>query len=377
MAALDESLSHLDGTLTERVSVPLNILETDYTGIPGSQAVGNLYYRYLATAWVGPWGATIPWLLPPSSITNDSKVTLRLPQSRVRHFLCDASLFITGSVELPHPRIVSATLRLGPEKVIQHIDSEFACNIAFHYKHGGDIVTTDAKENSVTLSSPLFFEAPLKVLPLFVPNTPLPEIEYSLSTTGDNKDLIIRFLAVIVTSPGEADILPTPSSQHDTSPAVQYLPSFTTFSHTITESQVVSIAISTPPGKLARALYIRAFNTSCEDIPDAIASIDIVGPPPRSKSLIGDTPLPGSICRNKLKNQFLPPPSSSKVSIGDPLKLPYYVYPFAATPGGNVADYGVVLVPGTTLVVTLHPNSGATNIEACVETVERVEWKKL
>ncbi len=122
-------------------------------------------------------------------------------------------------------------------------------------------------------------------------------------------------------------------------------------------------------GQLARALYLRVGNSICSDIPNAIETIDVVGPPPRLRSIVG-MPLPGMVCRTHFKRRF------SKRAIST---LPYYVLHFTSTPSGHIADYGVALVEGTQVQVTLNPSAAVSCgdiVEVCVETFERVSWKR-
>lgn len=383
MATLEASLAKLDTMLTERIAVPMRLLAEDYIGVAGdhgSSAAADssnceTEFRLLATAWIGSWGSILPWILPPSSVSTTAPgkttVVLRLPQSRVRHFLTDASIHVKGGVAGSPPRISRAVLRLGTDKILQLLDSEFACNVSSVYKHG----RLESEEESGILATPLFFEMPLRVLPLFIPNTQLPEIEYEITTdpqlhlTAEN----ISFITEIVSSPGEAGIPPStapslPPPQSET--IVQHLPTLVTFrSSEIVEGGVVSVAVSTREGKLARALYIRVVSDICSDIADAIESIEVIGPPPRLRSLMG-MPLPGSVCRTHLKRRF------SKLPVG---RLPYYVLQFASMPSGHVADYGLVLVEGTKVQITLSSsvlNSTGLGVEVCVETFERVSWKR-
>lgn len=353
---MEQALNKLDVTLTERMAVPLHLLKDDYIGVAGSDGDPScqLDYRLMGTSWIAPWGSVVPWLLLPTT-HEDKTVILRLPQSRVRHFIGDASLYAVLANPEEKPRLTRAILRLGPDRVLQSFDSEFACRIAILFKHGRRIAEHTPHENSVKLSCPLFFSLPLQVLPLFIPNSPLPEIEYELSVPVKT----VQFITQFVSSPGETD---TPGETNKN--IVQHLPSLTTFRSSTIEDNKIKVEISMDAGKLVRALYIRIFSDTYEDIPDAIATLEVFGPPPRSPLLTG-MPIPGSLCRSHFKELF-----------GKP-EAPYYVYAFAVSPAGHNADYGVVLSAGSYVLLTLNSEVGeGITAEVCVETFERVVWKR-
>lgn len=382
---LTDSLSKLDSLLTERVAVPIKLLIDDYVGVAGSDGTASLdpscelNYRLLATAWISPWGSVVPWLIPASSVDKTPtgcKITLRLPQSKVRHFFSDAALYLKlGKGDLQSlPNITRATLRLGQDEILQSLDSNFACNISLIYKHDRleeDLVSHCPLEEAVTLRCPLFFDMPLRVLPLYVSNTSLPEIEYHISSEVEDA----QFIAEVVSSPGEADIqgsVAKNSTEIVVHPSgktvVQHLPCFETFKNVEAPSDCqVTVAISSKDGKLAKALYIKVSGGGVDDIPDAIKCFEIIGPPPRSLSLLGIS-VPGSIARTHFKARF-----SKTVPVN---KLPYYVYPFSVNPSGHTADYGVVLPAGTQLKITLNPKYCDLIVEVCVETSNRVVWKR-
>lgn len=363
---MEQALAKLDTTLTERIAVPLFLLKDDYTGVAGadpSDPSCQLDYRLMGTSWIGPWGSVVPWMLPPTS-QEGKTVTLRLPQSRVRHFIGDASLYAKLENTGDKPRLVRAVLRLGPTRIIQSFDSEFACRVAVLFKHGGRVADHALYERSVKLACPLFFNIPLQVLPLFVPNSPLPEIEYELSIPVKTAHFIGEFFS----SPGEADIPPHSAPEtplpNASKTIVQHVPSLTTFRSSSIENGTIRVDISMDPGKLARALYIRIYNETNSDIPDAISTIEAFGPPPRSVSLNGMA-WPGSVCRTHFKKRF-----------GKP-EAPYYVFPFSVSPSGHNADYGVVLSEGSHVIIVLNPEiSEGVSAEVCVETFERVVWKR-
>ncbi len=368
---MEDSLSNLDATLVDRMNVPLKLLADDYAAVAGTHGTAAddsscaVDFRLFATSWIAPWGSILPWILPPSSRvvldSGNTKVTLAIPQSRIRHFLSDASLRVVGiapTEEFKGLSLVSAQLRLGPNKPHQSLDSQFACEVAWQYKSSLRLVDTikyDASDMSYTFVTPLFFDLPLRVVPLFLPDAQV-VVEYEL--TGVTASQSIEFLTEVISSPGEIDIsVADPSAKT----VVQHMPSFTTFSSgQVTAESTVSIPLPMPADKLVRALYIRV---GSGDLANVVKTIDVVN---RSRSLVGG-PLPGSICHNHLKRRF------SKTGWG---KLPYYVVPFAVSPSGNNADYGVLFTEGTELQVILTPQVGPVTIDVCVETSERVVWKR-
>lgn len=388
---LEASLASLDRMLLQRLNVPTKLLVDDYTNIAGGDGAAatvtncDLSYRFFGASWMAPWGAMLPWILPPSSVSEPSpgvkRVTLRIPQSRVRHFLTDAAVYAKlGSIGSSMPRITRAVLRLGTDRILQSMDSEFACDVALIYKRGVRLVDSascDHMEKSITFVCPLLLEAPLRTLPLFIPNTPLPEIEYDLSDPdGILSDL--QFISEFVSSSGEADLQPrdTDMAGPASKAVVQHMPSFTTFRSDVLQfTEPTQINIIAPTDKLARCLYIRVAKADKPDIANAIASIDVLGP--RGQSLVGAAPLPGSVCRTHLKSRF-------GFATGDKAtrlaykELPYYVLPFASTPCGQTADYGVPLPEGSCVKVVLHPRSeleGVT-VEVVVETFTRTVWQR-
>jgi hypothetical protein len=370
MTELSTSLAKLDMMLVERFGVPMSLIAKDYAEIPGAESDQNceLANRLQGASWIAPWGVNLPWMLPPSSATPGTDFgkmtfTLRLPQSRVRHFLTDASLYAKTSPD-SNPRITRAVLRLGSERTVQLLDSEFACNVSLIYKREiplEHVTSYDKPEGSITLVCPLFFETPLRILPLFTPNQPLPEIEYEVTSNSELTD--VKFFTEIISSPGEAGMQPLfdPSKVKVTKPVVHHIPSFTTFSAPGSDTTVIDISFKEI--RLARNFYVRVTRPDCADVKDSIASIDVIGPPPRSQSLIG-SPLPGSICRRHIKTRFGKTP------------LPYYALTFAANPNARVTDYAIVIVQGTEVHVVLHPGVSDTGVtvEVCVETSERIEW---
>lgn len=384
---LDSSLAKLDQALTERINVPIKLLTSDYSGFDGGNSENcDLNYRLLANAWIAPWGAQISCLVPPSAIevlpSGTTKVTLRLPQSRVRHFLSDASVYFTASEKEGTPRFVKAILRLGPDKILQSLDSEFACAIAAIYKRGccaSDLSRYDCLEKSWTLTCPLFFESPLRVLPLFTPNTPLPEIEFEIEGTSTVLENL-QFLIDVTTSPGEADIPPigadtTAMFLPHAKSIIQQIPSFVTFRESIptSEAREVSVGITVPNSRLVRVIYLRVKDASCEDNASSIAQVNLIGPPPQLRSMPG-FPILGSLCRTHLKSRF-GFSSGDKATRIPYSQLPYYVIPFACTPSGHVADYGMVIPDGSQLRVTLHPGiPEGSIIEVCIEFFERAVW---
>jgi hypothetical protein len=364
--AMTAELNKLDQTLTQRIAVPMQLLKDDYTAVAGADGTAaddpacELDYRLWSTAWVGPWGSYVPWILPPSSVVGTTMV-LRVPPSRVRHFLGSVDLYVKTINPEDVPRIVRAKLSLGAERTVQSFDSEFACRIAIIYKHNGEVAKHNYHEQSVTLDSPLFFSLPLRVLPLFIPNSPLPEIEYELSTSVASASFVTEF----VSSPGESDIPPITAPPPDTPPpvktVVQHLTSLTTFKSL---EGTLDVHIVSPEGRLIRAIYIRVSNGEIYDMDNVIESIEIVGPPPRSVSLTGMA-YPGKICRSLFKKRFAN------------LMGPYYVIPFAISPGGHSADYGLLAPPDSRVVIKVFDRISIEGLsaEVCVETNERVVWK--
>lgn len=435
-ATLESSLAKLDQALIKRfLSIPSHLLLEDYSSVAGSDGRGSasadceLLYRYMGATPLLPWGATLPWFLPPSSIVKlprmdkwealvthrTNRVTLRIPQSRIRHFLTDAALFvrlpqsttIPGEIakvvgnEIHVPRLSRAVLRLGPDRVIQSLDSEFACLIAQVYKRGlrlEDSSRYNSQEGSVTIACPLFFsESILRALPLFVANSPLPEIEFDITTrlskSSDEggkeeeneieKNTVIQFATEFVSSPGESDMrhvtegtvnpnIPTPTED-----VVQHVPSLVTFrspQDVDPLKHVVLIPIYGIEKTLTRCLYVRVVrgDDSKSDIRDMIENLDLVGPSPAYSSLIGNDSLPGSFCRSHLKSRF------GFSSADEAAKSPYYVMPFTAAPRGQSADYGLVVPDGSSLRVSLYALPDRTDnpifIEVCSESFTRLTW---
>lgn len=389
---MEESLSRLDSTLIERfLGIPRAVLLQDYAAVAGSdQTEGDSasttdcdrQYRYLGTAAIFPWGSTTPWILPSSSVeatTSGQRVVLRIPHSRVRHYLGDAALYGKSDLLQGSIRMVRAVLRLGPDRILQSFDSEFACNIAQVYKRGfslGNLASYNSTEQSATIRCPFYFaDAPLRALPLFLPNTPMPEIEYEI--TGNLTG--IHFLTEFASSPGE-DLAPPPA----TSKVIQHAPTLVTFTSSPVDdinATSVSIPMHAPDDKIVRCLYFRAKDAEHSDIADAIATVDVHGKlPPRPNaapllgSLFGGIPLPGSLCRTHYKTRF------GFSTTDQAFESPYYALPFTTAPRGQTADYGVTLPEGSSLNITLHPSESRSRlpvtVEVCVETFTRIVWQR-
>ena len=389
---LEASLASLDRLLTQRLNVPTKLLMDDYTNSSTVSSGADCSYRFFGTTWIAPWGTIMTWLLPPSAVVSDDqlRITLRVPQSRMRHFLSDTSLYMKVSPQglgSRYPRISSAVLRLGPDKNIQSLDSVFACDVALIYKRGirlDDARSYDPKEESITLITPLLLETPLRTLPLFLPNTPLPEIEYTLLYHSGIEAKNIQFISEFISSTGEADIQQGPYVK-SLPPVIQHLPSFLTFRSedipSSTDETTVNIPVSTKSDeKLARCLYIKVSdsNNNNDDIPDAIVSIDVLTPGPNPRSLL-IVPYPGSLCRTHLKSRF--GFTSGDKATRLPYKdLPYYVLPFASTPCGQSPDYGVPLPEGSNVRIILYPAGSSTGtsrfVEVAVEFFTKTVWQR-
>lgn len=375
------SLDFLDRILMQRVNTSsLSILAQDYSE---TSTCPNKNCRLLGMSWVGPWGGSVPWLLTPTSITttdkDTTKIILRLPQSRIRHFLSDGSLFLKSICD--NYRITRAILRLGPDHVLQSMDSEFACKVSLIYKRGirlQDSIRYNTNEKSLILVTPLLLEAPLRVLPLYIPNMPLPEIEYEVSSSSKDAVVVkppltedsVNVITEFISSNGEIEQM---------SEVLQYLPTFTTFTSsetfTFTEAstKTITVNVSCPEKKLARCLYIRVFDKEREDISDIITAIDVRGGE-RLQTLLG-VPLPGSICRHHLKSKF-GFAAGDKATRLPYTELPYYTIPFAVNPAGQNADYGVSLVEGSEVNVTVTTQGPLKDfaVQVVVETANRVIW---
>lgn len=323
--------------IRRQTSVPTSLLTEDFVLPGGGGPTGKkeLSHRLCGNTWIAPWGATTPFLLPPTA-KEDNRVTLSIPQSKVRHFLTDASLFIISSNK---PRIQKAVLKIG-DKIIQNLDSEFACEISLVYKRGirlEDSVKYCNKEKSWCLATPLMIESPLLAIPLTIPNTPLPKITYELSPQAEkNED--VKFATEFVSSSGESII--------NAGEVTQCFPSFTTFSSSdklsfpTPSSYTVVVNMPMTKASLIRCLYVRLRNDTQSDIDNIITAIDVFYTDDKNVkvSLLG-FPYPGSLCRTHYKSKF-GFATGDKAARLPYTELPFYVVPFAVSPASHNPDFG-------------------------------------